>query len=121
MSLRVAARGRPQADIESREFVALMAMCMAMAAMAIDLMLPAFGDMRADFGLSEDSTDVSWVITAFFLGLAVGQIVYGPLSDRFGRKPMLYIGLVIYVISGTVAATMPTLGGLVACRFVWGL
>jgi DHA1 family bicyclomycin/chloramphenicol resistance-like MFS transporter len=121
MSLRVAVAGRPQADTESREFVALMALCMAMAAMAIDLMLPAFADMRADFGLSEDSTDVSWVITAFFLGLAVGQIVYGPMSDRFGRKPMLYIGLAIYVASGTVAAFMPTLGGLVACRFVWGL
>ncbi len=113
--------GRSLAAIGGREFVALMASCMAMAAMSIDLMLPAFADMRESFGLAPDSTDVSWVLTAFFLGLAAGQLVYGPLSDRFGRKPMLYAGLVVFVVSGTAAAFMPSLTGLVICRFVWGL
>ena len=112
---------RSQATTESREFVALMAMCMAMAALSIDLMLPAFADMRADFGLAADSTAVSWVLTAFFLGLAAGQLVYGPVSDRFGRKPLLYAGLAVYVVSGTAAALMPSLTGLVVCRFLWGL
>jgi DHA1 family bicyclomycin/chloramphenicol resistance-like MFS transporter len=92
---------RAQAATESREFVGLMAMCMGMAAISIDLMLPAFADMRADFGLAPDSTAISWVLTAFFLGLAAGQLVYGPMSDRFGRKPMLYAGLAIYVVGGT--------------------
>lgn len=112
---------RAQASTESREFVALMAMCMAMAALSIDLMLPAFADMRAEFGLAPDSTAVSWVLTAFFLGLAAGQLVYGPVSDRVGRKPMLYAGLAVYVVSGTAAAFMPSLTGLVVCRFLWGL
>ncbi|MGH2686510.1 MAG: MFS transporter, partial [Actinomycetota bacterium] len=85
------------------------------------LMLPAFADMRADFGLAPDSTEVSRVLTAFFLGLAAGQVIYGPLSDRFGRKPLLYAGLVVYVISGTAAALMPNLTGLIVCRFFWGL
>ncbi len=119
--VREAPARRPQAATESREFVALMAMCMAMAAISIDLMLPAFADMRADFGLAPDSTAVSWVLTAFFLGLAAGQLVYGPMSDRFGRKPMLYAGLAVYVASGTAAAFMPSLTGLVVCRVLWGL
>ncbi len=114
-------QARRQAATESREFVALMATCMAMAALSIDLMLPAFADMREDFGLAPDSTAVSWVLTAFFLGLAAGQLVYGPMSDRFGRKPMLYAGLGVYVVSGTAAALMPSLTGLVVCRFLWGL
>ncbi|CAA9254205.1 MAG: hypothetical protein AVDCRST_MAG20-2503 [uncultured Acidimicrobiales bacterium] len=114
-------RARRHASTDSREFVALMATCMAMAALSIDLMLPAFADMRRDFGLAPDSTAVSWVLTAFFLGLAAGQLVYGPMSDRFGRKPMLYTGLAVYVVSGTAAALMPSLGGLVVCRFLWGL
>jgi DHA1 family bicyclomycin/chloramphenicol resistance-like MFS transporter len=119
--LEEAPAARLQARTDGREFVVLIATCMAMAALAIDVMLPAFADMRADFGLDADSTAVSWVLTAFFLGLAGGQIVYGPLSDRFGRKPLLYCGLLIYVISGTAAAFMPTLTGLVVCRVFWGL
>lgn len=113
--------GRVQATPGSREFVALVATCMGMAALSIDLMLPAFAGMREDFGLAPDSTAVSWVLTAFFLGLAAGQLVYGPMSDRFGRKPMLYAGLVIYVASGTAAALMPSLTGLVVSRVLWGL
>jgi DHA1 family bicyclomycin/chloramphenicol resistance-like MFS transporter len=109
------------AVVGGREFVAIVATCMAMAALSIDLMLPAFPDMRAEFGLPADSTEVSRVITAFFFGLAVGQLFYGPLSDRFGRKRPLYAGLAIYCVSAVAAALMPTLGGVVACRFVCGL
>ena len=103
-----------------RMFVGFVAACMAMAALAIDLMLPAFGDMRTEFDLAADSTAVSWVLTGFFLGLAGGQVVYGPLSDRFGRKPLLFAGLALYAASGTAAAFMPSLGGLVVCRMLWG-
>ena len=74
-----------------REFVGIVAACQAMAASSIDLMLPAFKKIRADFDLPADSSRVGWIITAFFLGSAVGQLIYGPLSDRFGRKPLLYV------------------------------
>ena len=57
-----------------REFVALVASCIGMAALSIDLMLPAFPEMRESFGLRPGSTDVTWVITSFFLGLGVGQL-----------------------------------------------
>ncbi len=104
-----------------REFVALVATCIAMAALSIDLMLPAFPEMRESFGLAEGSTQVTWVITAFFLGLGVGQLFYGPLSDRFGRKRLLYAGLVLYVISASAAALSSSLSMLILCRVLWGL
>jgi DHA1 family bicyclomycin/chloramphenicol resistance-like MFS transporter len=104
-----------------RELLALIAGCMGMAAVGIDLLLPAFGDMRRAFGLAPDATEVTRLITAFFVGLALGQFVYGPLSDRFGRKPMLFAGLGLYCVAAVVASFAPSLGVLVAVRFVWGL
>ena len=77
--------------------------------------------MRKEFGLAPDSTRVALLITAFFLGLAAGQIVYGPLSDRFGRKPMLYAGLSIYATAAAAASFAPSLNWLIACRVVWGM
>ena len=98
-----------------------MTMCMGMSAVSIDLLLPAFADMRADFGLAVGDTAVSRVITGYFLGLAVGQLFYGPLSDRYGRKPMLYAGMAV-LLAGAVASTMQSsLLGFVVCRFAWGL
>lgn len=118
--------GRPtrtggRATPGSREFLALIAGCMAMAAVGIDLLLPAFGDMRREFGLPSDSTRVAQLITAFFIGLAVGQLVFGPLSDRFGRKRLLYAGLVLYVAAAASASFAPSLEWLVVIRFVWGM
>jgi len=96
-------------------------MVMAATALGIDLMLPAFGSMRIDFGLPPDSTAVTGTVTTYFLGLALAQVVYGPLSDRFGRKPVLYFGLVLYAVSALVSALAPSLGVLLIARFSWGL
>jgi DHA1 family bicyclomycin/chloramphenicol resistance-like MFS transporter len=103
-----------------RGFVPLMASCVAMAALSIDLLLPAFADIREEYGLAADSSEPARLVTAFFIGLAFGQIVYGPMSDRYGRKPLMYAGLTIYVIGAVAAVFMPTFGGLVACRVLWG-
>jgi MFS transporter, DHA1 family, multidrug resistance protein len=103
------------------EFTSLLALSMALAALGIDLMLPAFGAMRADLGLPADSTAISAVVTAYFLGLAAGQVVYGPLADRFGRRPILYLGYGVYALGALAATLSPTLSVLVASRFVWGL
>jgi MFS transporter, DHA1 family, multidrug resistance protein len=103
-----------------REFVGIVAACQAMAASSIDLMLPAFKKIRADFDLPADSSRVGWIITAFFLGSAVGQLIYGPLSDRFGRKPLLYVGLSIMMCSAAAAAIAPSLPAIFVLRAVWG-
>ena len=55
-------------------------------AMAIDLMLTGFDEMREAFGLDPSSNEVANVITVFFIGLAVAQLFFGPITDRFGRK-----------------------------------
>lgn len=110
-----------QADqATNRHLVAYVACCIGMAALSIDVLLPAFPEMREDFGLSPQSTEVGALITAFFLGLACGQLVYGPLSDRFGRKPLLLSGLAVFILGALGAALSPTLAGVIACRFLWG-
>lgn len=96
-------------------------MSMALAALGIDVMLPAFGAIRADLGLAPDSTAVTGLITAYFLGMAVGQLAYGPLADRFGRRTTLFVGYGIYALGAVAGAVLPSLAGLLVARFVWGL
>ncbi len=93
----------------------------ALTAVAIDLMLPAFDEIRETFGLRDGSADTGRVITYFFFGLAVAHLAYGPLADRFGRKPILYLGMSIYLLGAIGSAIAPTFGLLLASRFVWGV
>ena len=78
---------RPAAST-SVEFVALVALTTSMVAMSIDTMLPALGDIAAELAPS-DPNDRQLVLTTFFAGLSVGQLVYGPVSDAIGRKRAL--------------------------------
>ncbi|MGB0888628.1 MAG: MFS transporter, partial [Vicingaceae bacterium] len=80
-----------------KEFVALMAMMIALTALAIDAMLPALTNIGADLGVTEPN-DNQLIISILFLGLAIGQLFYGPMSDNIGRKPAVYIGLSIFSI-----------------------
>jgi len=98
-----------------------MATMMGLTALSIDLMLPAFDEIRADFGLASDSTGTAAIITVFFLGLAPAQLAYGPLADRFGRKPVLYAGLAIFILGAIGSAVAGSLGGVLAFRFLWGI
>lgn len=112
---------RPARTLGRKEFAAMLAATMAMTALAIDVMLPAFGDIRAEMGLAPDSSAVSGLVTAFFLGLAVAQIPAGLLADRYGRKPVLRIGLLLYAAGAIGTLLAPSLGWMLAARFVWGL
>jgi DHA1 family bicyclomycin/chloramphenicol resistance-like MFS transporter len=104
-----------------REFIALISMLMALTALAIDMMLPAFGDIRSEFGLADDSNAVALIVTVFFLGIGLGQLVWGPLADALGRKAILYAGLAVYVIGALGGALAPSLEILLLWRFVAGL
>jgi DHA1 family bicyclomycin/chloramphenicol resistance-like MFS transporter len=104
-----------------REFILLTTALMASSALAIDLMLPAFPKMREEYGMSPDSSQVSWIVTAFFLGLAVGPWLYGPASDKYGRRGLLFAGLALYSLGGILASVAPSWGWVIAARFIWGL
>jgi len=104
-----------------RELLTLISAIMALMALGIDLMLPAFDDIRAAYDLGEASPRTGQVITVFFMGMAVSQLVYGPLADRFGRKPVLYLGIAIYIVGAIGSALAPTFELLLFSRFVWGV
>jgi DHA1 family bicyclomycin/chloramphenicol resistance-like MFS transporter len=79
------------------EFVALMAMMMSLTALATDAMLPALDVIGADLGVTR-ANETQMVVSLLFLGMAVGQIFYGPLSDSFGRKPAIYAGYALFIV-----------------------
>ncbi len=95
----------------------LVSMIMAVVALAIDMMLPAFGAMRSEFNIAADSNALAPMVTFFLFGLAFGQPIWGPLSDSLGRKRILHVGLVIYIISSIAAAFAPSLGEEIAEQF----
>ena len=104
-----------------RELTGLLAMSMSLTALGIDIMLPAFSDIRTDLGLPEGSSAVTGLVTAYVLGLAIGQLGYGPVADRFGRRRALYIGYAAYGAGALLAAVAPNLGLILVSRFIWGL
>ena len=107
-------------DLGFREFVALIAALMGANALAIDIMLPALPAIGDAVGIPTEN-DRQWVITAFMLSFGLGQILYGPLSDRFGRKPILLIGLVIYTVFGALATFAFSFETLIIARIGQGL
>ena len=106
--------------MSDREFVLLMGLLTAMSSLAIDILLPAFAEMRPAFGLNDDSTRLSLTVTLFLMGAGIGHLFYGPLADAAGRKRALSGSLVLYAAAALAAASAPSLGVLYASRFVWG-
>ena len=91
----------------------------AVGPFAIDMYLPALPQVAADLGATAQATQLT--LTAFFVAFGVSQLVYGPLSDQYGRKPPLYAGLGIFLVGTLGCALAPSIGALVAARFVQGL
>ena len=115
------AAGGSDFSMSRRELLALCSAILAFSAMAVDMMLPAFAAIREDFGLPADSSQTARIVTVFFLGLAAGQLFYGPIADRFGRKRTLYAGASIYVLGAVVSALAPTFEFMLVGRFIWGI
>ncbi len=103
----------------SKEFVALVALTTSLAAMSIDMMLPALSDIAAEFAPAHPN-DRQLVLTTFFVGLSLGQLVFGPLSDSIGRKAALYSGIALFVLGGLCCALAPSFGLLLAGRALAG-
>jgi DHA1 family bicyclomycin/chloramphenicol resistance-like MFS transporter len=102
------------------EFIALAAALMALNALAIDIMIPALQQVGASLGVVEENHR-QFVITAYIVGFGGAQLFFGPLSDAYGRRGPLIVGLVIYVAAACGAAFSPNFTALLALRFIQGI
>ncbi|MEM6743607.1 MAG: MFS transporter [Pseudomonadota bacterium] len=114
-------RARPDAAVRtSFGFVALMASLGALNAFATDIVIPALDEIDRDFALSDPNLR-QWTIYAFFLGMAVSQLILGPVADRYGRRRAVFGGLVVYLAGAGLSAAAGSYEGLLAGRVLQGM
>ncbi len=106
--------------IGPRELTVMMASLMALNALAIDAMLPAFPAMIEGLAV-RNANDIQHVISVFLAGTGLGALVYGPLSDRYGRKPILLIATIGAAVFSLACSISPSFEILLAMRFAHGL
>lgn len=102
------------------EFVALMASLMSIVALAIDAILPAMVDIGIAIH-SLDPTQNQLLVTMIFLGLGVGQLFFGPLSDSLGRKPIVYFGFTVFLVASIICLLAPNLEIMLIGRILQGI
>ncbi|RZJ23867.1 MAG: Bcr/CflA family efflux MFS transporter [Acinetobacter sp.] len=100
----------------STAWIMLLALLTSLGPLSIDMYLPALPQMAQDFGVSTQM--VANTLPAYFLGLALGQLIYGPLSDRIGRKTPLYFGLALYVVASLLCIFASNEWSLIAARIL---
>ncbi|WP_458790519.1 multidrug effflux MFS transporter [Yoonia sp. MH D7] len=110
----------PTKALSEREFVALVAMLFASMAFAIDAMLPALSTIGAELSPSDPARS-ALVVGIFVLGMGTGTLFSGPLSDAYGRKPLIIWPYLIFIAGSVLAANAPTLEILLIARFIQGL
>lgn len=106
--------------ISTREFILLIALLMSVVAISIDALLPALGFISQDIAL-EHPNQAQYLISILFLGMAIGQLVCGPLSDATGRKKILYAGIVLILIGSVICFYAQDINTLLIGRFIQGL
>ncbi|OPX55352.1 MFS transporter, DHA1 family, bicyclomycin/chloramphenicol resistance protein [Oceanospirillum multiglobuliferum] len=102
------------------EFIALLALLMSLVALAIDAVLPAMLQVGHALQVT-DTNQLQLMIGVVFLGLAIGQIFYGPLSDSVGRKPAIYLGLVVFFIGSAISVLAESYEMMLWGRFIQGI
>lgn len=102
------------------EFVIVIASIMALNPMAMDIMLPALPDLGAAFHVG-NANRLQTVLSAFLIGFGVAQFAIGPLSDRFGRRPVLLGGMAVYCVASLLAIVAPSFEMLLLARVMQGL
>ena len=102
------------------EFIAIMALLMSLVALSIDGILPALAVIGADLGVI-NTKNHQLLITMIFLGLGFGQLIFGPLSDSYGRKPIIYIGFLVFAIASIICVNTDSYEVLIAGRILQGI
>jgi len=104
----------------SNEFIILMASLMSLVALSIDTLLPALPQIGESLNV-DNTTDNQLIITMIFMGLGFGQLIFGPLSDSFGRKPMIYFGFIVFVIASIICVATESFEMMIAGRVLQGI
>ena len=106
--------------LRTAEFVALMALMSSLVALSIDAMLPALPEIGRDLGV-QDENDIQFIVIALFLGLAIGQMLYGPLSDSVGRKPAIYLGFALFAAGTLLSVFAASFSAMLVGRVLQGV
>ncbi|MEE8172333.1 MAG: multidrug effflux MFS transporter [Alphaproteobacteria bacterium] len=102
------------------EFIALAAFMMSVFALSIDVTIPALALIGRDLAVA-NANDAQYIVSVLVLGMAVGQIFYGPLSDSIGRKPAIYVGLAVFSAGSIISMVATDFPTMLAGRFLQGL
>jgi DHA1 family bicyclomycin/chloramphenicol resistance-like MFS transporter len=103
----------------SVRFVGLMGAMAALGALSVDMYLPSLPTVAADLGTT--AAAAQFTISGVLIGAALGQLLMGPLSDRFGRRRPALVGIVLHIVASLLCMVVPTIEGLVALRMVQGI
>ena len=102
------------------EFIVIMAALMSLVSLAIDALLPAMSAIGVTIGIT-DTTNNQLLITMIFLGLGFGQLISGPLSDSYGRKPVIYVGFIVFSLASLVCIFSTNLEMMIVGRILQGI
>jgi DHA1 family bicyclomycin/chloramphenicol resistance-like MFS transporter len=109
----------PIVPVSTVSLTFILAALTAFAPLSIDMYLASFSGIAATFATDEGRVQLS--LSVFFFGLSVGQLIYGPLIDRFGRKPPLIAGLMVFTAASAAIVAAPTVDSFIALRLVQAL
>src|SRR5215208_1342387 len=101
--------------LDNKFIILILGALITVSPFSIDMYLPAFSLIAKDLGTTPEKISLS--LASYFIGFAIGQLLYGPLLDRFGRKKPLYYGLVLYMIASVGCMLSQTVEALIAFRF----
>lgn len=99
--------------------ILILGLLAAFGPLSIDMYLPALSAIATDFNVPLSLVQLS--LASYFVGIATGQMIYGPLTDKYGRKPPLYVGLVLYALASLACALTDSAEGLIVYRFIQAL
>ncbi len=121
MEVDLSSRASARHGLRDSEYIGLASLVTATIAISIDTILPAFEEIEDTYGLDDETLSVSLSITVFFVALGFGNLVWGPLSDRFGRKPTMFVSLGTVAAGAVLTSMAPTFETFLIGRVFWGL
>ncbi len=120
-SLESSSESRAAHGVGRAEFICIASLITATIAMSIDAVLPAFDEIEDDFGLVEGGLSVTLTITVFFAAIGIGTLFWGPIADRFGRRPTMFVALGAVFAGAIVSSLAPTFEIFLLGRVLWGM